>query len=239
MSKLPPSALLPLLLLLAAPLVQAHHVWLEQEGKTLKLQFGELAENRRETTPGLLDKFVAPTATLIKAGDARPLALRKTPAGFVLDGAPGAGESVVFEDKAYPMWESKRDGTTSRHVWSPAARLVSGFAAQPPVLTLDLVPTGKPQEFRVFYKRQPLARAKVGVLTASGWTRQASSDRDGLVRLALPWRGAYVLVAEHTDTTPGERVGQSYASATYVTSLSISVPEGLPAMPPTSPDAAH
>ena len=50
-----------------APSAQAHHVWLEQDGQVVKLQFGEFGLNQRETTPGLLDKFVAPNATLIRA----------------------------------------------------------------------------------------------------------------------------------------------------------------------------
>ncbi|HEX8479672.1 MAG TPA: cobalt ABC transporter substrate-binding protein, partial [Telluria sp.] len=55
------------LLVLSAPVAQAHHIWLEQDGKTVRLQFGEFTLNQRETTPGLLDKFVAPTATLLGA----------------------------------------------------------------------------------------------------------------------------------------------------------------------------
>lgn len=79
------------LAIIAAPPAQAHHVWLEQDGKTVKLQFGEFALNQRETTPGLLDKFGAPSATLIGSAGTRALALNKTARGFVVAGTPAAG----------------------------------------------------------------------------------------------------------------------------------------------------
>lgn len=217
---------------LAVPAAQAHHVWLEQDGKTVKLQFGEFGMNQRETTPGLLDKFVAPSATLVKAGGEQRLELRKTAQGFVLSGAPRAGESIVAEDNAYPTWETNENGQTLTHVWAPAARLVTGFAAQQPKLTFDIVPTGKAGEFKVFYKGQPLPKTKVAAIIPNGWSKEAESDDAGNVTFDLPWKGAYVLEAEHTDKTPGQRAGKPYATATYVTSLSFVQPKGVTAMAP-------
>ena len=52
---------------LAAGAAQAHHVWLEQDAAGATLYFGEYGENLRETTPGYLDKFVAPTARRVSA----------------------------------------------------------------------------------------------------------------------------------------------------------------------------
>ena len=230
------------LLVLSAPLAQAHHIWLEQEGKTVKLQFGEFALNQRETTPGLLDKFVTPTATLIGASGERALKLEKTAKGFVLTGAPAAGDSIVAEDAAYPTWETTKDGKVSQHVWAPAARLVTTFAAQQPKLTFDIVPTGKAGQFKVFYKNQPLPKIVVHAIVPSGWTKEATSDAQGLIQFDLPWRSMYVLEAEHTDKAGGERSGKAYATATYVTSLTVNQPAGvapLPAAPVMAPSAEH
>ncbi len=228
--------------ILAAPAVNAHHVWLEQDGKTVRLQFGEFALNQRETTPGLLDKFVAPSATLLGAQGERALALQKSARGFVVAGTPARGESIVAEDNSYPSWETTADGKTSRHVWIPAARLVTDFAAQPPKLALDIVPTGKAGQFKVFYRGQPLAKVAVNATVPSGWTREATTDDAGAVRFDLPWRGTYVLEAKHTDKQGGERAGQAYASASHVTSLTVTQPKGiaaLPAGPALAPSAPH
>lgn len=231
-----------LALAFAAPAAQAHHVWLEQDGKAVKLQFGEFGDNQRETTPGLLDMFVAPKATLIGAKGEQALTLNKTAKGFVLSGAPGAGESIVAEDNAYPTWETKEDGKTLTHVWAPAARLVNGFAARQPKLAFDIVPTGKLGEFKVFYKGQPLPKVKVHAVIPNGWSKEAESDAAGTVKFDLPWKGAYVLEAEHVDKTPGERAGKQTASATYVTSLSFVQPTGVAAMaagPVMAPNPKH
>jgi uncharacterized GH25 family protein len=231
------------LLVLSAPVAQAHHIWLEQDGKTVRLQFGEFTLNQRETTPGLLDKFVAPTATLVGAAGERVLKLDKTARGFVvLASMPAAGESIVAEDKAYPTWETTTDGKVSQHVWAPAARLVTNFAAQQPKLTFDIVPTGKAGQFKVTYKGQPLPKVAVHAIVPSGWTKETTSDAQGLIQFDLPWRSMYVLEAEHIDKTGGERGGKAYATATYVTSLTVNQPAGvapLPAAPVMAPSAEH
>ena len=227
----------------AAPAAQAHHIWLEQDGKAVKLQFGEFALNQRETTPGLLDKFGAPAAILLGAKGERALKLEKTAKGYVVAGAaPAAGESIVAEDKAYPTWETTTDGKVSQHIWAPAARLVTNFNAQQPKLTFDIVPTGKAGQFKVTYKGQPLPQIAVHAIVPSGWTKEATSDAQGLIQFDLPWRSMYVLEAEHVDKTGGERGGKAYATATYVTSLTVNQPAGvapLPAAPVMAPSTEH
>lgn len=225
-----------------APVAQAHHVWLEQDGKTVKLQFGEFGENQRETTPGLLDKFVAPKATLVGAKGERDLTLEKTAKGYVVGGAVSAGDAIVVEDNAYPGWETTKDGKTSQHIWVPAARLATTFAAQQPKLALDIVPTGKAGEFKLFYKGQPLPKTKVNAIIPNGWTKEAVSDDNGTVTFDLPWKGMYVLEAHHTDKAGGERAGAAYASASHTTSLTVMQPKGVATMaagPAMAPSAAH
>lgn len=241
MKKLLLSSLLSLAAI--APAAQAHHVWLEQDGKTVKLQFGEFGLNQRETTPGLLDKFVAPRATLLKAAAETPLTLEKTASGYVVGGASlAAGDAIVAEDNAYPGWETTKDGTTRQHIWIPAARLATSFAAQQPKLALDIVPTGTPGEFKVFYKGQPLPKAKVAITVPSGWSKEALADANGAIKFDMPWKGVYVLETAHTDKTGGERAGVQYASASHTSSLTVAQPKGiaaLPAGPALAPGAEH
>lgn len=226
-----------------APSAQAHHVWLEQDGKTVKLQFGEFGLNQRETTPGLLDKFVEPRATLVSAKGETALKLEKTAKGYLVSGAtPAAGDAIVAEDNAYPGWETTKDGKTLQHIWIPAARLATGFAAQQPKLALDIVPTGTAGQFKVFYKGQPLPKAKVAITVPSGWSKEAESDASGAVKFDLPWKGTYVLETAHTDNTGGERAGVQYASASHTSSLTVVQPKGIAALaagPALAPGAEH
>ncbi|WP_137171918.1 DUF4198 domain-containing protein [Massilia sp. HP4] len=226
-----------------APAAQAHHVWLEQDGKTVTLQFGEFGLNQRETTPGLLDKFVAPRATLLKASGETELKLEKTAKGYVVGGASmAAGDAIVAQDNAYPGWETTKDGTTRQHIWIPAARLATSFAAQQPKLALDIVPTGTAGEFKVFYKGQPLPKAKVAITVPSGWSKEAVADANGAVRFDLPWKGTNVLETAHTDQTGGERAGVQYASASHTSSLTVVQPKGIAALaagPALAPGAEH
>lgn len=230
-------------MLVAAPAAQAHHIWLEQDGKAVKLQFGEFALNQRESTPGLLDKFGAPSARLVGARGERSLKLEKTANGYVVGGAaPAPGESIVAQDNAYPSWETDTDGKKLHHIWIPAARLATSFAAQPPTLALDIVPTGVAGQFKVFYKGQPLPKAKVSAVVPNGWTKEAESDATGAIKFDLPWQGKYVLETHHTDETAGERAGLRYATASYTTSLTVMQPSGLAALatgPVMAPSAEH
>jgi hypothetical protein len=66
--------------LLIAPwfAAQAHHVWLEPDADAATLYFGEFGGNLRETSPGLLDKFVKVTAYRQQAQSVVPLDVGKT-----------------------------------------------------------------------------------------------------------------------------------------------------------------
>ena len=212
----------------------AHQIWLEQTPKAAQLYFGEFGENLRETSPGLLDKFIKPTAMLVNNKNEQALTLEKTSNAFVLSSIAKNNESIVAEEVNFLPIERKNGETVTRTVRTPAARLIVSNAAQDPKLTLDIVPTGNTGEFKVFYKNQPLQKAKVGIIVQSGWMKEATSDEQGLVSFDLPWQGTYVLEVHHTDKTPGERDGKPYDIASFVTTLSMMQPEGVKALPAPS-----
>jgi uncharacterized GH25 family protein len=209
---------------------QAHQVWIEQSGKNATLRFGEFGENLRETSPGLLDKFVAPKATLINAKGEQPLTLSKNATGFALSGAAGKGDTIIAEEASYAISEYKKDDKTVRSAWTPAARYITGFTAQEPKLTFDIVPTGEPGEFRLYYKGKPVPKSKVVAVVQSGWAREAYSDDAGVVKFAMPWRGTYVLEAQYTDKAAGERDGKPYDFSAFVTSLTFEQAKGVAAV---------
>jgi len=223
--------------LFAGGAANAHQIWLEQDGKTASIYFGEFGENLREASPGLLDKFVAPSATLVGAtADAdRKLTLNKTAGAFALSGRAAEGQTIVAEEANYPILEHKAGENVVRTLWTPAARLVNGSAAQQPRLTLDIVPTGNAGEFQISYQGKPLAKTKVGAVAQSGWAKEAYSNEHGLVTFAMPWKGTYVLEVHHNDKTGGERAGKAYNVASYVTTLSLVQPKGIAAVAAPAP----
>lgn len=216
---------------LAMP-ASAHQVWLQQDAKGAQLYFGEFGENLREVSPGRLDKLASPSAVLIGPNGERTLELSKQPNAFRLSAKAGKGESIVAEETHYPVFENKHGGgTPTQTAWTPAARLVTSGQALEPRLTLDLLPTGKPGEFKVTYKNQPLPKAKVGLVVQSGWMKEAYSDEQGLVRFEMPWQGAYVAEVHHTDKSAGERDGKPFDTASFVTTLSLVQAKGIKALP--------
>jgi hypothetical protein len=218
---------------------RAHQVWIEQDAAGATLFFGEFGENLREASPGLLDKFGKPVARKVSAQGDQPAELSKTAGGFRIPLKAGKGESLVAEDAMYPMWDIKATG--GRGMYLPAARWVADLGAQAPVLTLDLVPTGVVTDetavLQAFFQGQPLAKAKVAVVTSSGWTQEHHTDAEGKFTASLPWSGTYVMELSHSSAA-GERTdGQKFEKGSYVTSLTVVRDTGLAALaaPPAAP----
>jgi uncharacterized GH25 family protein len=227
------AALAALSLSFALP-ASAHHIWVEVDGQGGKVFFGEFGENLREASPGTLDKL-QPQAKVISSDGERPLTVQKSANAYVLDGKIDGTDSVVAEDIRWPSFERKRDNKTG--IYMPAARFVPDRTPRAAALTLDVVPLGG-DKFQVVFKGKPLAKAKVAIVTPSGWGREEHTGSDGDFEVKLPWRGLYVFEVQHTDNEPGKRGEQAYDFANYVTSLTVAQPQGiepLPAPPPAKP----
>jgi uncharacterized GH25 family protein len=215
---------------------QAHQIWLEQaEGQGAVIRFGEFGENLREVSPGLLDKFVKPTAVLLSAQGEKSAEGSNTGNGFTLPFKAGTGETIVAEEANYPFYSTKQGDKSLTNWYRPAARLITSFAAQSPKLVLDLVPTGQPGEFKLYFKGQPLSKTKVTLVTQSGWSKEERTNEQGLVTFDMPWKGTYIAEVSHNDRVPGERQGVSgvekYDAASLVTTVSYVKADGLAPLP--------
>lgn len=232
----------PIILSLALSVrAAAHQVWIERDAAGAKLYFGEWGDNLHEVSPGYLDKLAQPTATLLTATSEKSVAIDKQRDGYAISGRPAKGESLIVVDAAYPMLDSKEGDKPIRTAWTPAARIVGSLSAQAPKLMLDIVPTGTPGEFQVFFRGAPLADAELTLTASSGWSRQGSSDAAGKVRFSLPWKGTYGLLVRHKDNAPGSRTTdkgtERYDRASFGTTLTFTTTAGLPS-PPAPPPAA-
>ncbi|KQO25905.1 TonB-dependent receptor [Acidovorax sp. Leaf76] len=232
------AALLACASLTAVTAAHAHQVWLENAGGQARLHFGEFNENLRETSPGSLDKFKGVPALEQRTGTAAQRVdgqLGKDGFNYTVAGTP----DTLFAAATYPLIDRSKRNLPAMY-WQPSARWVAGLTqAVAPTAPLDLVPTGKPGEFKVVYKGAPLPKAKVQLAAPSGWTREAEAAEDGTVTFVTPWKGQYVAEVKHSDKTPGEAQGEKYGEASYVTTLTFVLADGMvsPALP--APPKAH
>ena len=232
------TALIAAASLTAAASAQAHQVWLEHAGGQARLHFGEFNENLRETSPGRLDQFKGVPALEQRTGTAAQRVegqLGKDSFSYTVAGAA----DTLFAAATYPLIDrSKRNLPTL--YWQPSARWVASLARPvAPTAPLDLVPTGKPGEFKVVYQGAPLPKAKVQLAAPSGWTREAEAAEDGTVNFTMPWKGQYVAEVKHSDKTPGEARGEKYGEASYVTTLSFVLADGMASPDQPAPPKAH
>ena len=208
------------LLALSAFGAAAHQIWIEPAGKAYAVRFGEYDENLKETSPGLLDKMPVPEVSAYAGAEVTAVAVRKESDGFAVDvKAPGQG-ALVAEVRNYPVFERKNGDQVTRGKWVPAARHVIGHAEQAPRNILDIVPTGTAGKFRLYYRGQPLAKAKLTLAAPNGWHKPLQSDAQGEFEVATLWQGLYVIEVMHKDPSAGEIDGEKYDSASFTTTLS-------------------
>lgn len=211
----------------------AHALWLEPEAAGYQLYFGEFGENLREGSPGLLDRFEPlPAARAFGASGDTALKVEKKPTSFQFAGAPDGTGSVVAEQTR--ITERKQNDKVTRTLGRYAARYVADFSERTPLIPLDIVPTGVPGRFKVFYDGKPLPRAKAEIVTEFGWTRELKTDESGALAVELPWKGTYAVEVSLADNTPGTHGTAPYDGMRFVTTLTFRVPDGLaaPARPP-------
>lgn len=234
------AALLACAALAAINTAHAHQVWLEHAGGQARLHFGEFNENLRETSPGSLDKFTGvPALEQVAGASSAPRVqgrLGKEAFEYAVPGTP----ETLFAAPTYPLIDRSKRNLPAM-IWQPSARWVASLAKPvAPTAPLDLVPTGKPGELKVVYKGTPLPKAKVQLAAPSGWTREAEAGEDGTVTFVTPWKGQYVAEVKHSDKTEGTTAqGEKYGEASYVTTLTFVLADGMasPALP--EPPKAH
>ena len=199
----------------------AHTIWVEREGDGARIYFGEFDENLREGSPGLLDRL-KPEAKV--AGSDKALKLEKQATFFAVAGPLAKDDSIVAENVAVT---ERRGDKPTKVLNRLGARSVADFKEQAPANTLDIVPAGKPGQFKVFYQGKPLAKAKAELIAESGWKREFKTDEQGLFEAMLPWRGGYVIEVQHTDATPGKLGEEAYDSVRCASTIFVRDADGL------------
>lgn len=211
---------LALVALAFAPLVRAHSVWIEDTpDRQLVIRFGEPGDDY-EKSPGYLDHLSQPVAWRT-GDDDKPavIAVEKKSDHFLLVSAGPA--TAAFGETRFPVMKrgSRPASWPQFYVrWHPAN--ASAPAARSPALTLDIVPTENAGEFRVHFRGQPLAGAKVTARHLGTYAEEElTAGDDGIIHFTTKDPGLVLLTSNHKETTPGFAAGVAYDVTSHNTAL--------------------
>jgi hypothetical protein len=213
-------SLLALALLSLLPLTaSAHSLWIEDlpDGTTC-VRFAEWGDEY-ETSPGHLDSFVQVSGWTPDAKGLPSLFdVAKKKDHFLL--GKTAAAQPAFAQAQFTVRKLHEDKPARAPIfycrWQP-----EGAGAGTPALTLDIVPTGKPGEARVYFRGKPLGDVEVGFYAPSRDLQKLKADAEGFVRVPDTSKpGEYLFtVARYSEDLPGYFNGVSFAITSHSASL--------------------
>lgn len=198
------------LTLCAITSAHAHSVWIEPvEGKLL-VRFAE-PDGRLEKSPGYLDNLSPPIAFTLITNAPLSVEAPKKPDHFLLVNA--SPPNVACVETSFTVRAGKKPNFYAR--WQPA-----GLSAGRPLLTLDLVPTGKRGEVRLYFRGKPLGGVKATLRTPDEKEKELTADAEGFIRFESNQSGQHLLtVAHHREPLPGFHLGTGYEQTSHNAAL--------------------
>jgi hypothetical protein len=191
----------------------AHHFWVEDVDGQLVVRFAEWPDEY-EVTPGNLDMLDAPNAWAFDAeGKPSRVEIRKERDSYRLIGA--ATTNIVQAEIGFSVMGA---GATNRPIRKPmfyARWHTGGTTALKPTTTFDIVPTGKPDEFQVFFRGAPVPAVKVTSHMPDGEEKVLTADDKGIVQFKGDKPGIYMLSCAHQRETV-----KAYANGEFYDTLS-------------------
>ncbi|MBL8032999.1 MAG: hypothetical protein JNJ69_04820 [Leptospiraceae bacterium] len=209
-----------LLMLLSALLftqtVSAHYIWIERDGSTSRVYYGEIQDGEREKSPGKLDKIKGLRIfTVDKGGQSKEIKNAKTADFFKAE--TGQTDFVLAQSLDVPVADMKKYnwGMVKPMYYARHGALSTKVQVRP-AQTLDIVPVaGGVNVFQVCFNGEGLKNEKLMVYAPNTWAKEYKTDDVGKVKIETPWLGQYVLEVIHTDKTPGRFGGKAYESVRH------------------------
>ena len=199
------------LLLVSSVNVCAHAVWIELLNGRLVARFAEPSGNY-EKSPGFLDSLSGPSAFTVITNAAVMIDSPKSTNCFQLVNA--ASTNVAGVESIFTVRAGRKPHFYAR--WQPA-----GAGAGTPMLTFDIVPTGKPGEARVYFRGQPGGGLKATFRTPDDAEKEIAVDAEGYVRFESKQSGLHLLtIAHHREPIAGSHLGKAYQQTSHNTVLS-------------------
>ena len=199
----------------------AHYLWLERDGDgPVRAYFGEWADDIREKTGGLLDRFKNPRVFV--GANSEPLPVKRNENNLEVD-AKGAGDVRLVENGMAPREDKEKGGATKTIYYAKAGR--SETSAK---LDLELVPTTPNGNTLVLlFHSAPLPKAEVTLVGPPKWQKPLVTDNNGQITLPTPWTGRYVLEVTHFDEKSGGSESDKFNRTRHISSLSFVQQDGI------------
>lgn len=188
----------------------AHSVWIEPADGKLLVRFAE-PDGSLEKSPGYLDSLTAPIAFVLVTNAPASVEAPKKPDHFLLVGSWPTNTACV--ETSFTVRGGRKPYFYAR--WQPA-----GAGAATPLLTFDLVPTGKPGEVRAYFRGQPLGGIKATLRTPDEKESEITADGEGFLRFEPNQSGQYLLtIAHYREPLAGFHSGVAYKETSHNCSL--------------------
>ena len=195
---------------LAANFARAHSVWIEPLGGQLVIRFAE-PDGNFEKSPGHLDSLSSPMAFVLFTNAPKAVDAPKRSDQFQLVGATSTNTACV--ETSFTVRGGRKPNFYAR--W----QLASAIAA-PPLLTLDLVPTSKSGEVRVYFRDKPLGGIKATLRTPDEKEKELTPDGEGSLRFTSTQSGQHLLtIAHHREPLAGFHLGRAYEQTSHNAAL--------------------
>lgn len=188
----------------------AHSVWIEPtDANEMVIRFAEPTGNL-ERSPGHLDSLAVPLIFQAVPGSTNAPALldaaKKKDHYLIL---AGSATNILGIETSFTVRAARKPLFYAR--WQPA-----GAGEGKPLLTLDLVPTGKPGEARLYLRGKPHGNVKATLLTPTGDEKEFPVDAEGYVRVPVTEPGLYLLtVAHQREPIAGLHLGVPYQQTSH------------------------
>jgi hypothetical protein len=202
--------LIGILSVAAVTSVRAHSVWIEPLDGKLVARFAE-PDGRLEKSPGHLDSLSLPIAFTLFTNAPLSVDAPKKSDHFLLVNA--SSTNAAFVETSFTVRAARKPYFYAR--WQP-----NGLSAAETMLTLDIVPTGKPGEVRVYLRGKPHGNIKATLRTPDEKEKELTVDADGYVRFDSKQSGQHLLtVAHQREPIPGFHLGRPYKETSHNAAL--------------------
>jgi hypothetical protein len=197
--------------ILAALAVQAHSVWIEPKDNQLVVRFAEPGA-AFETSPGYLDALASPLAFTVVTNKPVTAEVTKKSDHFVIAG--GKITKVTCVETAFTVRGGRKPYFYAR--WQPNMNV-----GAIPLLTFDLVPTGKIGEVRAYFRGQALPAVSATLRLPDGKEEEITADSEGFLHFKSEQPGQYLLtIAHHREPLAGFHQGVAYTETSHNCALS-------------------
>ena len=204
----------------------AHSLWVEElpDNAGLGVRFAQWGDEY-EVSPGNLDAFVQVSGwTLDDKGQPQLFEVAKKKDHFFLGKVDGT--RPTFAQAQFMVRKLHEDKPARAPIfycrWQP-----EGAGAGTPAMTMDIVPTGKPGEARVYFRGKPLGGVELLFFSPKVSDQKLQADAEGFVRAPdISKPGQYLLaVARYSEELPGFFNGVPFGITSHSASLYWTVKE--------------